>query len=130
MSFETLFANPKGRTSRGHFIGALIVLVAVVAFYEILVKGLNGQWCLLMLLYPAFVLHARRLHDMGQTGWLLLAPGALILAALWLYKTSPGTQLENIVSLAAVAVSAAFMVWCLVGNGKAEANRFGEPAAA
>ncbi len=130
MSYGSLFANPNGRTSRGQFIGAAIPLLLAAALYFFQVKGLTGWWCLVVLLYPTAVLHARRLHDMGQTGWLLLAPGALILAALWLFKTSPGTQLENIASLAAVAVSAAFALWGLVGKGQAETNKFGEPAAA
>ena len=129
MSFETSFANPKGRTSRGHFIGALIVLAAAVAFYEVLVKGLTGQWCLLVLLYPAFVLHARRLHDMGQTAWLLLLPGALIAVAIWPHTASRGA-FETPLSLAALVVFAGFALWGCVGKGQADANKFGEPAAA
>ena len=34
------------------------------------------------LLYPAFVLFARRLHDMGQTAWLTVVPGVIVGAAL------------------------------------------------
>ena len=130
MNYESLFVNPNGRTSRGQFIGALIPLLAAAALYGLVVKGINGQWCLAMLLFPAMVLHARRLHDMGRTAWLLLAPGALDVAALRLQMGGRGDQLESAVTLAALAVSAGFALWGVVGKGQAEANRFGEPAAA
>ena len=66
MSFETLYANPMGRSSKGAYAGALVVLLLAAGFYYFLVHaGRNGQWVLITLLYPAFVLHARRLHDIG-----------------------------------------------------------------
>ena len=128
MTFADTYANPTGRTARGPFIGALLTLVAVAAFYFMLVKGRNGEWCLVTLLFPGFMLHARRLHDMGQTAWLLLAPLALSLAAAWLHLMNPGTSYEHPVTIAAIVLCAAFVLWGLVGKGQAEANRFGEPA--
>jgi uncharacterized membrane protein YhaH (DUF805 family) len=132
MNFESLFVNPNGRTSRGQFVAALITLLAVVALYAFLVKGRNGQWCLVMLLFPAVILHARRLHDMGHTAWLLLAPGVLIVAAsaIWLRIVSLGAQFDAAVPLTALAVSAGFALWGCIGRGQAEANRFGAPVAA
>jgi len=130
MNYGSLFVNPNGRTSRGQFIGALIPLLAAAALYGLVVKGINGQWCLAMLLFPAMVLHARRLHDMGRTAWLLLVPGALDVAALRLLMGGRGGQLESAVTWIALAVSAGFALWGVVGKGQAEANRFGEPAAA
>jgi uncharacterized membrane protein YhaH (DUF805 family) len=118
MNFETLFVNPLGRTARGPYIGALIPLLAAAAFYYFLVKGVNGQDCLVVLAFPAVVLHARRLHDMGKTAWLLLAPVALAVAALWLHLTRPGDPLETPVTLAAIVVSAGFVLWGLVGKGR------------
>jgi uncharacterized membrane protein YhaH (DUF805 family) len=132
MNFESLFVNPNGRTSRGKFVPALITLVAVVAFYALLVRGRNGEWCLFVLLFPGIILHARRLHDMGRTAWLLLAPGILMVAAfaIWLGIVSLGGQLNTAVPLIALAVSAAFAIWGCVGRGQAEANRYGASAAA
>jgi len=131
MSFEYTFANPKGRTSRGAFIPALLVLLAAAAFYYFLVKaGRNGEWVLVTLLFPAVVLHARRLHDMGQTAWLLLAPAALIIAAAGMHLANRGAHFQGPVALAALVVSAGFVLWGVVGKGQAEANKFGEPAAA
>jgi len=121
MSFESLFVNPNGRTSRGQFVPALITLLAVVAFYALLVTGRTAQWCLAVLLFPAVVLHARRLHDMGYTAWLLLAPGVLMVAAfaVWLRLVNLGAQLEAAVPLTALAVSAGFALWGCMGRGQA-----------
>ena len=131
MSFEATFVNPKGRIGRNPFVLALVVLLAVAAFYVLLAKaGRNGDWVLLTLLFPGLVLHARRLHDMGQTAWLLLAPAALIIAAAWMHLFGQEGQVQNGVALAALVVSAGFVLWCCVAKGQAEANKFGEPAAA
>ncbi len=131
MSFENTFVNPKGRTARGAFIPALIVILAAAAFYHFLAKaGRNGEWVLLTLLLPALVLHARRLHDMGQTAWLLLAPAALIVAAAGMHMSGQDGQVQSGLALAALVVSAGFVLWGVVGKGRAEANRFGEPATA
>jgi uncharacterized membrane protein YhaH (DUF805 family) len=129
-SYEALFSNPSGRTSRGAFVGALVPLLAVAALYFFLVKGRNGEWVLVTLLFPAAMLHARRLHDMGQTAWLLLIPGALDVTAIWLHLYSRSSELLPAMSLAALVVSAGFVVWGLVGRGQSQTNRFGEPAAA
>jgi uncharacterized membrane protein YhaH (DUF805 family) len=128
MDFDTLFVNPGGRTARGPFIGALVTLLAAFAFYYFLVPGRNSQWVQLVLLFPAVVLHARRLHDMGRSAWLLLVPAVLIVANAWLYLYSPAASSKGMVTLAAVVVSALFIVWGLVGNSQAGANRFGSPA--
>jgi uncharacterized membrane protein YhaH (DUF805 family) len=132
MNFDSLFVNPNGRTSRGQFVPALITLLAVVVFYAFLVRGRTGQWCLVVLLFPALVLHARRLHDMGRNAWLLLVPAVLMLAtfAIWMRGISFGAQLDAAVPLIALAVSAAFAIWGCIGRGQTEANKYGAPAAA
>jgi len=129
MNFDTLFVNSAGRTARGHFIGALVTLLAVFAFYYFLVPGRNSQWVQLVLLYPAIVLHARRLHDMGRSAWLLFVPAALIVSNAWLYLFDPGASPKGIVTVTAVIASALFIVFGLIGKGQAEANRFGPPTA-
>jgi len=132
MSFDSLFVYPNGRTSRGQFVPALITLLAVVAFYAFLVRGNTAQWCLLVLLYPGILLHARRLHDMGHTAWLLLAPGALMVVAfaIWLGFVKLGAQFDGAVPLIALAVSAGFALWGCIGKGQAETNKYGTPLAA
>ncbi len=132
MIFESLFVNPNGRTSRGQFIAGLITLLAVVAFYALLVKGRTAQWSMLVLLFPAVILHVRRMHDMGRTAWLLLAPALLMVAAfaIWLRVASFGAQLDAFVPLIALAVSAGFAIWGCIAKGQSEANRFGAAATA
>ena len=132
MNFDTLFANPKGRTSRTHFVPALIVLAAVLAFYAFFVTGRTAHFCMLVLLYPAIVLHARRLHDMGQTAWLLAAPAVLAVGAfaIKLKYLSLGAQFDAGAPYGALAVWAVFSLWGCLGKGQAEANRFGAPLAA
>ena len=130
MTYDSTFAIPSGRTSRGGFVVALIILLAVAAFYYFRVKGTTGPWCLVMLVFPALVLHARRLHDMGQTAWLLLAPLALIVATVWIHMFGHEGQLYGPLCVASVVVSVGFMLWGLIGKGKTESNKFGEPAAA
>lgn len=76
--------------------------------------GRTAQWCLLVLLFPAVVLHARRLHDMGRTAWLQFA--------------SPGTQLEAVVPIAALVASAGLALWGCLGGGQAGASRPAVPA--
>ena len=121
MTFESLFVNPNGRTSRGQFISALITLLAVVAFYTMLVGGRTGQWSLAVLLFPAVILNARRLHDMGHTAWLLLAPAFLMIVAfaIWLGTVSFGAQVDAALPLIALAVSAGFVLWGCVAGPKA-----------
>ncbi|HEX5418641.1 MAG TPA: DUF805 domain-containing protein [Gammaproteobacteria bacterium] len=128
MNFDTLFVFPKGRTSRGEYIGALITLLAVFALYYFEVRSRNGQWCRVVLIYPAIVLHARRLHDMGRSAWPLLAPAALLVATAWLYLFVPMSQAKGTVAAAELVVCVGFVVWALLGKGQAEANRFGKPA--
>lgn len=128
-SFDSLFVSPKGRASRGQFVPALITLLAVILFYAFLVTGRTAQWCLLMLLFPGVILHARRLHDMGHSAWLLAVPAVLMVAAfaIWLHILSLGTQLDTAVPVVALAVSAGFALWGCIGMGQVEANRFGAP---
>ena len=128
MNYDTLFVSPAGRTARGEFIGALITLLVAFAFYYFLVPGRNSQWVQLVLLFPGAVLVARRLHDMGWKAWPVLIPTALIIATAWLHLFVPGARAKGAVTLAAVIVSAAFIVWGLIGKSQAEANQFGQPA--
>ncbi len=124
MNYDALFANPTGRTSRREYAGALIVLLSAFVFYYVyysLLRGLGRPFGMLVLLYPAVVLHARRLHDMGRTAWLLAAPVALIVAAFWLHIASPGTGAQLAVGLAALAVSVGLVLWGLTGEGRADA---------
>jgi uncharacterized membrane protein YhaH (DUF805 family) len=128
-NFDMLYVNAGGRTGRGEFIGALITVLAAFAFYYFLVPGRNSQWVQLTLLFPAVVLLARRLHDMGRAAWPLVVPTALILVMAWLFLYVPESGAKGGVKIAAIVVSAAFIVWGLVGKSQGEVNRPGSAAA-
>ncbi len=131
-TWDTLFVHSKGRSPRGHFIGALIPLAIVAWWYAQASPNVYPQWSLLVLLFPASVLLARRLHDMGHSGWLLLVPAVLTVAAMmiWDHRLDLGAQLNLAVPLAALIVFVGFALWGCIGKGKAEANAFGPPAMA
>lgn len=118
MHFEQLFVYPNGRTSRAEFVPAMITLLAVILFYALLVTGLTAKWCLVVILYPALVLHARRLQDMGRSAWLLIVPAVLMIVAfaIWLDGLDLGAQLNRAVPLIALAVAAGFAVWGSFGK--------------
>jgi uncharacterized membrane protein YhaH (DUF805 family) len=129
MNFDTLFVYPAGRTARNPFIGALITLLVSFGFYYVLVPGRNSQWVQLVFLYPAIVLFARRLHDMGRAAWPLVVPAALTIAMAWLYLYVPTSPAKGGVKIAAIVIWAAFIVWGLIGKSQPEPNRFRAPAA-
>jgi uncharacterized membrane protein YhaH (DUF805 family) len=132
MIWDTLFVHPSGRTSRGQFTAALIPLAFVVWCYAGSGPNMYAPWDLLVLVYPAVVLHARRMHDMGRRGWLLLAPVVLtvVAMAIWARRISLGSQLDSAVPLAALVVFVGFTLWGCIGKGQTEVNSFGPPVAA
>jgi uncharacterized membrane protein YhaH (DUF805 family) len=131
MTWNETFAWSTGRTSQIDYIKALVPLILAAAFYTLLAKtGRNGEWVLATLMYPGFVLVAGRLHDMGRSAWLLSIPGVIVVAALWLHFFDVKNGMTAPVGLAADVVSAAFLLWAMIGKGQTAANRFGEPAAA
>jgi uncharacterized membrane protein YhaH (DUF805 family) len=121
VNFETLYVDPTGSTPKAPYTAALVVLLAVVAFYYLLVPGRTGQFALLMLLYPALVLHARRLHAMGKAAWLVLIPGAAIAATAWLHLYPVASAPVSLVTWSAVGLSALFIVWGLAAKDRAPA---------
>ena len=132
-SWNTLFVQPNGRTSRGHFLAALLPLALAILWYAYKGPAIDyAPWGVLVLLYPAVVLHARRLHDMGRTGWLMLLPAVLTVIAMgiWAHRISLGAQLDVAVPLVALVVFVGFTLWGCIARGQAETNTFGPPVAA
>ncbi|HTR01234.1 MAG TPA: DUF805 domain-containing protein [Candidatus Acidoferrum sp.] len=113
MNFDALFVNPNGRTARAEFIPALLVLIAALAFYAFLVTGRTAHFCMLVLMYPTFVLLTRRVRDMGQAPALVIAPLVITLVAYTtkLGYASLGSGIDPALPWAALVVTAAFAVW-------------------
>ena len=122
MNYEALFVDPRGRTSRREYVGALVTLLAALLFYYMLVFGPSGRIGMLVMLYPAVVLQARRLRDMGQPVWLLVAPVALLIAAFWLRTVGADAHTQSMVQLAALVVCGGFAVWGLAAKGRPDAT--------
>jgi uncharacterized membrane protein YhaH (DUF805 family)/uncharacterized membrane protein YphA (DoxX/SURF4 family) len=117
-SFESAYVYPGGRTSRSHFMAALVTLLLAVVFYKYLVTGRTAQWCIAVLLIPGTILLARRLRDMGYSAWLLLAPLALMIVAFarWLGIASLGAPLDTYLPSIALVVAAGFALWGCMGG--------------
>jgi uncharacterized membrane protein YhaH (DUF805 family)/uncharacterized membrane protein YphA (DoxX/SURF4 family) len=131
--WNTLFVQPNGRTSRGHFLAALLPLAMAVLWYAYKGPAIDyAPWGVLVLLYPAVVLHVRRLHDMGRTGWLMLVPAVLTVVAMfiWAHRISLGAQLDVAVPLVTLVVFVGLALWGCIARGQAETNTFGPPVAA
>lgn len=120
MTYDSLFTSPRGRVSRAQFLPALLVLLAAVVFFAYLVKGRTATFCLLVLVYPGIMLHAKRLHDMGRSAWLLAAPVLLLLAlfAIRLKYASFGSSLDSALPMVALLAAAATALWSAAGKGE------------
>jgi uncharacterized membrane protein YhaH (DUF805 family) len=118
-SFASLYVFAQGRTSRKHFTVALIPLAIAALDYTHSGPGPYNAWMVLVLLYPAVVLFARRLHDMGHSGWPLIVPAGLTIAAMaiWDHRLDFGTQLNFAVPMVALAVFVGFIVWGCIDRG-------------
>lgn len=120
-NYDALFVSVNGSISRAQFLPALILVLVAMAFYDNFVVGNMGQFCIVTLFYPAFVLLARRLRDMGVSAWLTLLPLALMVATFGnqFDYFSVGKKFSDILQWVAFAVSAAFVLWgCVIKGSK------------
>jgi uncharacterized membrane protein YhaH (DUF805 family) len=120
MNYDALFVNPLGRTSRADYVPALLTVLAALAFFGWLVTGRTAHFCMLVLLYPAYVLLARRLQDLGYAVWLVLVPllPMLVSFAMLLDYLSLGASVDAVLPWVALVVAGAFALWGGVSQGK------------
>jgi uncharacterized membrane protein YhaH (DUF805 family) len=77
IDWPRLFWSPQGRIPRDQFWigwGLLVVANLLLSLLPIV-----GAFAGLLLFWPNSVLQTKRLHDMGRSGWLQLAPYGIIL---------------------------------------------------
>ena len=146
MDWKHLLLGFNGRIARKPFwTGFVLVMLASLSLNFIPVVGpVLG----LLTLWPQVAIHAKRLHDMGWSAWIMLAPAAVSVilagAALAVGPTkieAPGVvtpargalaqSLGGAMAVTAIsfAVEIAFLLWVGLTPGKSEANRYGEVAA-
>ena len=144
IDWQTLFISFQGRIRRTHFGIAWLIL-----FGAGIVTGMIpflGQIISLLLIWPNTAITVKRLHDMGQTGWLAVIPwvvgilgfvvgGSLIGFSALL--NLQGLEDEDPAAILAVAgpvfgvfglvflACLGFFLWVLLTPSKPGANRFG-----
>lgn len=138
MGWGRLFLSPQGRIGQREFwIGCAIVMVPGLLLNLTILGPMFGFLLSLLLLWPQICISGKRLHDMGRTSWLLLAPLAVICASLFLtvLATAWGLHENDPSAAGGMAVIAlgvrwltglAFIIWIGLSPGQVEANRFGE----
>ena len=130
MDWVKLLLSPQGRITRAPFwFGIMVIIIASLALR--LIPGPIGRLVSLVLLWPQICVNAKRLHDMGRTGWWLVAPiliGVAGLAIAFVMGSGGGIPPQPAIApLAVVAlVSLGFLLWLGLTPGQAGANRFGE----
>lgn len=148
MDWRTLLLSPEGRINRQTFWFAF--LLVMVSSFVLNVVPVIGQIIGLLLLWPQVCIHAKRLHDMGRTAWLMLIPAAVTLAATSLAMAFGGAAIlgaglmhymgahmagqgaltaglgaaAGFMSLAMLA-GLAFLLWVGLTPSQAGDNRFG-----
>lgn len=103
-----------------------------------------GQLIGLLMLYLWVCLGAKRLHDMGKSGWLMIVPFALQLVGMILAFMSVGGAMMagavggdsavaagvmggGLVVMLCGLASLAFLIWIGATPGQSEANQYGPP---
>lgn len=142
LDLQSLYLSAQGRIGRREFwIGAAgLIIVSLVAGLIPVV----GAVASLVLIYPWVCLTAKRLHDLGRSGWLVLiaAVPAAVSGAFALFTAMAASSLATIgvamasaglaltVSTLALLVSLGFLLWVGLKPGEATANAYGAAPAA
>ena len=151
MNWQTLFLSPEGRIGQKDYWIGLLILFAVWVLSPVLHILAPLVW--LALLYPWVCVIAKRLHDFGRSGWLILVPFAIALIAFLLGLVFGGVSLLSAgwaafndgfepstwaVLLGALGIMLAFLciagvvklvflLWVGLKSGDPAPNRFGPP---
>ena len=149
MDWKTLFLSADGRISRQSFwIAVLILFGANVVLSWIPVIG----WLIgLALIYCSVCVYSKRLHDMGKSGWLQVAPMVICFVLLMIGGLSMGgaaamgafSGRDDMMAGAAMGgmgamfltfglaflVGVGFLLWVGLTPGEPGANKYGDPPA-
>jgi uncharacterized membrane protein YhaH (DUF805 family) len=147
MDWQTLFLNVNGRMGqRDYWISVAILFVA--GFLVTKVPFIRSVWPLFSL-YVAVCIYGKRLHDIGQSAWMVMVPIGLVLASFVLALVIGGsgfmaayTSLPNdgalLAGLAGMGVASllillaglawlGWVIWLGIRPSDPTENQFGPP---
>ena len=138
MDWKALLTSPRGRIGRRDFWrGFAVVMLASIVLSLI---PMVGQVVVLVLLWPQACIFAKRLHDSGRSGWLVLLPVAVTGAAILLMGMVGGAGLFDVgvgfdtamgpvirIAMVPALFALGFLLWVGLSRGEEAANRYGTP---
>lgn len=149
MDWKTLFFKADGRISRQSFwIAVLILFGANVLLGWIPLIGIVVS---VVAIYAGVCVYSKRLHDMGKSGWLQLAPMVAVFVLMAVAMVSMGGMAamgafsgsDDMMAGAAMGgfgmvalcgglaflIGIGFLLWVGLTPGEPGANKYGEPPA-
>jgi uncharacterized membrane protein YhaH (DUF805 family) len=157
MDLKFLLLSADGRIKRQPYWIGWVVLFAVGLVGGLILQVISpyaGSVISLLLIYPNVCLYSKRLHDLGQTGWLAaipfglsaltlcvtlytlattglmtggLTPGAMGNPMLMLSKLGPMMAVSSLTGL----IGLVFWLWLGIAEGQQGSNKYGaEPGSA
>jgi uncharacterized membrane protein YhaH (DUF805 family) len=151
MDWRTLFLSADGRIGQKDFWVGVLILFVIWLLAPALHILAPLVW--LLLLYPWVCVFAKRLHDFGKSGLLILVPfivafvavmfagifgGVTVVSAIWAaaqggYQPTPWAMLFGALTVAlgflafAGLVKFIFILWVGLSRGDPGPNRYGPP---
>jgi uncharacterized membrane protein YhaH (DUF805 family) len=145
MDWKTLFLNAEGRIGRKDFwIGVGILFICGIVFSY--VPLMDSLWPLASIYFGVCV-YGKRLHDIGQSAWLVLVPygimivtftlaflvgGAALLSAISsnsdvvaAFGSAAGVGVAALIVIAGSLAALGWVIWLGTRDSEAGENRFG-----
>lgn len=121
----------KGRTSRHGYWMFFLYDFFVRTFLILLAFAVHGLLALyslysLVLIIPTFSLTTRRLHDVGQSGWLQIAPALLGAVGVLFVKTLDSAN-AGIVIIVLLVLCLFYLLYLTCKKGDHQDNVYGAP---
>lgn len=131
IDWANLFWSPQGRLRRSHYWAGLVLMTIASALLGLL--PVVGAFTGVLFIWPSIVLQTKRLHDMGRTGWLQLAPYGVMLVVGFVIAAVMGGQF-GLGAGGAATIGGAIMgliglgyaIWVGATDSQPSRNQFGE----